>query len=166
MTQLTAQQLDEIQARADAATPGPWHLTDADTIVAPLTADEIADVWEPTQASRNGEFIENARTDVPALLNEVRRLRAELRIGTLWKCNVCGKDNHRDVCLICETDRPDPEPAEEQPAEACGKCKTPFDPSDTRFDGHARYYLTPFCKRCVDACHDNEIADHRCVICA
>ena len=56
--------------------------------------------------------------------------------------------------------------AKEQSAEACGKCRTAFDPSDTRFDGHARYYLTPYCKRCVDACHDNEIADHRCVICA
>jgi hypothetical protein len=55
--------------------------------------------------------------------------------------------------------------AKEQSAEACGKCRTAFDPADTRFDGHARYYLTPYCKRCVDACHDNEIADHRCVIC-
>jgi len=56
--------------------------------------------------------------------------------------------------------------AEEQSVEACGKCRAAFDPADTRFDGHARYYLTPYCKRCVDACHDNEIADHRCVICA
>jgi uncharacterized protein YukE len=56
--------------------------------------------------------------------------------------------------------------ADEQPAEACGKCKTPFDPDDTRFDGHARYHLTPYCRSCVDRCHDNEIADHRCVICA
>ncbi|KJK40251.1 hypothetical protein UK15_07835 [Streptomyces variegatus] len=54
---------------------------------------------------------------------------------------------------------------DEQPAEACGKCKTPFDPVDTRFDGAARYAQTPYCGRCVDACHDTEIADHRCVIC-
>ena len=51
-----------------------------------------------------------------ALLTEVRRLRAELRIGTLWKCHVCGKDNHRDVCLICETDRPDSETTEDESA--------------------------------------------------
>ncbi|MFD5697491.1 hypothetical protein [Streptomyces lasiicapitis] len=60
--------------------------------------------------------------------------------------------------------------ATEQPAveaaAACGKCKQPFDPADTRFDGHARHGLTDYCRRCVDACHDNEIADHRCVICA
>jgi hypothetical protein len=61
-------------------------------------------------------------------------------------------------------------PAEEQPAvvasEACGKCKRPFDPADTAFDGQARHYLTPYCRGCVDRCHDNESADHRCVICA
>ncbi|MFK0018238.1 hypothetical protein [Streptomyces sp. NPDC090798] len=51
-------------------------------------------------------------------------------------------------------------------SESCGKCKQPFDPADTRFDGRARYHLTPYCRGCVDRCHDNEIADHRCVICA
>ncbi|MGW3025832.1 hypothetical protein [Streptomyces sp. NPDC001221] len=50
-------------------------------------------------------------------------------------------------------------------AETCAKCRQPFDPADTRFDGHARYYLTGYCRRCVDLCHDNETADHRCVIC-
>ncbi|MFE3857810.1 hypothetical protein ACFXPN_42565 [Streptomyces griseorubiginosus] len=54
----------------------------------------------------------------------------------------------------------------QQQAEGCGKCKTPFDPTDARFDGHARYAETAYCRRCVDFCHDTEIADHRCVICA
>jgi hypothetical protein len=63
--------------------------------------------------------------------------------------------------------REDGAPVVEQPAaEACGKCKRPFDPADTRFDGRARYHLTPYCRGCVDRCHDNESADHRCVICA
>jgi hypothetical protein len=61
-------------------------------------------------------------------------------------------------------------PAEEQPAvaesETCGKCKQPFDPADTRFDGRGRYASTPWCRGGVDRCHDNESADHRCVICA
>lgn len=51
-------------------------------------------------------------------------------------------------------------------SEICGKCKKPFDLADTSRDGHNRFYLTPYCRRCVDACHDTEIADHRCVICA
>lgn len=84
---LTDEQLNEYEALHAAATPGPWHLTDADTIVAPLTADTIADVWEPTGTSRNGEFIETARTAVPALLAEVRRLQQQRRylIGQLAK---------------------------------------------------------------------------------
>jgi hypothetical protein len=48
----------------------------------------------------------------------------------------------------------------------CGKCRQPFDPTDARFDGRAQHKLTPFCRSCVDRCHDTEIADHRCVICA
>ncbi|MFD8805610.1 hypothetical protein [Streptomyces sp. NPDC059597] len=50
--------------------------------------------------------------------------------------------------------------------EECGRCRTPFDPADARFDGHARYNATPYCRRCVGRCHDTEIADHRCIICA
>ncbi|MFJ9037428.1 hypothetical protein ACIRF8_12675 [Streptomyces sp. NPDC102406] len=49
---------------------------------------------------------------------------------------------------------------------ACRKCRAPFDPGDTRVDGSAQHYNTPYCRGCVDRCHDNEIADHRCVICA
>jgi hypothetical protein len=39
----------------------------------------------------------------------VKVLEAELGIGPAWICPVCSKENHRRVCLICETDRPDPE---------------------------------------------------------
>lgn len=54
----------------------------------------------------------------------------------------------------------------EPPAEACGKCKTPFDPTDIRFvDSRARYRETPYCRSCVDRCHDSTDAFHRCVIC-
>lgn len=48
---------------------------------------------------------------------------------------------------------------------ACGKCRSPFDPADTRFDGAARYASTPYCRRCVDRCHESTDAFHRCVIC-
>src|SRR5688500_17020479 len=36
-------------------------------------------------------------------------------------------------------------PAAEEVA-ACGKCKQPFDPTDTRFDGRAQHKLTPYCR--------------------
>jgi hypothetical protein len=50
--------------------------------------------------------------------------------------------------------------------DACGYCRHPFDPADTRWDGQARYGDTPWCRACVDRCHDTEIADHRCPVCA
>ncbi|MHB8406220.1 MAG: hypothetical protein ACYDCJ_12435 [Gammaproteobacteria bacterium] len=62
--------LDAIEARANAATPGPWDTDEYDgglrsTVTAgPITSDEDYD------------FIAHARTDVPALIAEVRRLRA------------------------------------------------------------------------------------------
>lgn len=103
-------------------------------------------------------------------------LRAELRIegraplvGRYAGAGMRRAKNHDDLMIIepmllfPHGAAPAPE---EQPAEACGKCKTPFDPADTRFDGHSQYNATPYCRRCVDACHDTEIADHRCVICA
>lgn len=74
-----------------------------------------------------------------------------------WTCT----PEDGDLCPACAAAAR----SEEQPA-ACGKCKTPFDPTDTRHDGHAQKRDTPYCRRCVDLCHDNEIADHRCVICA
>ena len=73
---ITDQQLDEYDELCAAATPGPWAHTDSSAIVAPLSADKIADVWEPTGLSRNGDFIETARTAMPALIAEVRRLQA------------------------------------------------------------------------------------------
>ena len=56
------------------------------------------------------------------------------------------------------TDQPEPL--------VCGKCQKPFDETDTRFWGsRRRFKATPWCCACVDRCHDNESADHACVIC-
>jgi len=49
-------------------------------------------------------------------------------------------------------------------AQRCAKCRTPFDDANPRVDG--RSADAPYCRACVDNCHDNEITDHRCVICA
>ncbi|HET9326416.1 MAG TPA: hypothetical protein VFQ05_06585 [Candidatus Eisenbacteria bacterium] len=46
----------------------------------------------------------------------------------------------------------------------CGRCRQPFDSTDVRHDGHARYAATPFCRRCIDNCRDGS-AEHVCVIC-
>ncbi|MDX3249009.1 hypothetical protein [Streptomyces sp. ME18-1-4] len=188
MTQpLTAQQLDDIQARANAATPGPWERYEnyGPTFFANIRGSHLLGVGDfnfgvGEQAEADEEFVRHAPEDVRTLLAEVRRLRdrqlTEGEHSAAWHAveGAAGEEGadpgtilHAVLARLGITWPGTAAPkSEEQLAEACGKCKTPFVPADTRFDGHARYYLTPFCKRCVDACHDNEIADHRCVICA
>ena len=87
--------LDAIEARANAATPGPWTTERP----APLTEGPAAGLrpgvciaaTSPSKENRvyanppggqypsaDQRFIAHARTDVPALADEVRRLRAAL----------------------------------------------------------------------------------------
>lgn len=71
--------LEEIEARANAATPGPWEAFDNYI----STGDEIfADVHSSNpmygDASNDTQFIAHAREDVPSLLEEVKRLRSLL----------------------------------------------------------------------------------------
>lgn len=49
--------------------------------------------------------------------------------------------------------------------ENCGRCRQAFDPADARFDGRARHGETPWCRRCVDLCHESTDAFHVCPIC-
>lgn len=50
-------------------------------------------------------------------------------------------------------------------ADTCERCRRPFDYNDTRFDGRARQGTMPFCRSCVDRCHESNDAGHRCPIC-
>jgi hypothetical protein len=54
--------------------------------------------------------------------------------------------------------------ADEREKNRCQRCRRPFDQGDTAFDGRARHRDTPYCRGCVDACHDGS-AEHVCVIC-
>lgn len=102
----TEQQLDEIAAREQAATPGPWGFYDGETY-ADVAADleqtgpgsysyrekvarlEDENYWDdqahedhdeeraPEQMAANAAFIAHAREDVRVLLAEVRALRSE-----------------------------------------------------------------------------------------
>lgn len=83
---MTREELSAIEARAEAATPGPWRAdgnsprkvrdADGDTfarIELPpgSTADEIA------ASHATATFIAHARTDIPALIAHIRTLEAE-----------------------------------------------------------------------------------------
>ncbi|MFJ8538132.1 hypothetical protein [Streptomyces sp. NPDC093591] len=108
------------------------------------------------------------RTDdtvrVTLTAEEAEAVRDDL--GQIWASKISTAGDQLHSLLESVTTGGEDEPAVEQPAEVCGKCRRPFDPADTRFDGHAWHKQTPYCRACVDCCHDSEIADHRCVICA
>ena len=92
--------LDEIQARANAATPGPWTYDEGCGYVEvpPCGVIEFKPGWERSvhflaRVHNNhvegedglgfdGAFIAHARTDVPALVARVRELEAQL--DELW----------------------------------------------------------------------------------
>jgi hypothetical protein len=83
----------------------------------------------------------------------------------------CGADSDRmavfaaDVsCPDCLTIMREQDAAAAPAVPSCGACAVPFDPADTRFDGHARHGETSWCRSCIDRCHEGD-ADHRCPIC-
>ncbi|MGW2550634.1 hypothetical protein [Streptomyces sp. NPDC001635] len=65
-------------------------------------------------------------SELERLRARVAELEAELRIGAPWKCPTCSKDNNRDVCVICETDRPE---SEEEAAQSADKLTRRFAPT-------------------------------------
>ena len=99
---MTDQELNEIEARVNAATPGPWIAANRDEIHDKetrfdehgarigATANGIA-TMDCTNVENNRQFIVHARKDVPALLAEVRQLRAERDaiIQVLVLCDEC-----------------------------------------------------------------------------
>lgn len=167
---LTTQQLADITARADAATPGPW-CTDDWEIYQGAEYEPGLSMWigetcrgatTLEQDRADAEFVAAARSDVPALLAEVRRLKGQRKylIAQLAKRDAETGRADQAVAEFLKGDA-----AEELPAEACGKCEEPFDPADTRHDGRAQQEGTPYCRRCVDRCHESTDAFHVCTIC-
>ena len=86
--------LDEIKARAAAATEGPW-VNDSTEIGRPFPGTDTIDVWVAESCHPNGdgidgeadaEFIAHARTDVPTLVAAVEAVLElhALGIGDLF----------------------------------------------------------------------------------
>lgn len=93
---MTNKQLADIEARANAATPGPWNPSWDGSVLS--EHDNIADVWSNNPA--DCKFIAHAHEDIPLLLEEVKRLRklidehhvaGYVTAGTL--CTPCTMDN-------------------------------------------------------------------------
>jgi len=86
-SELTDEELDEIERRCSAARPAPWrsfvegrdHFGGSNMIRVTDDDDNQRDI-EPLGATvEDQDFIAHARQDVPRLVAEVRRLRALLR---------------------------------------------------------------------------------------
>lgn len=87
---MNEEELAQIEARLEAASPGPWTAAQngkpADVVRATIhddlgIAQAVTYDWErtpPGQAEANGEFIAHAREDIPVLIAEVRRLKAKV----------------------------------------------------------------------------------------
>lgn len=161
----------------------------------PLTVDaalvrlgqyrEHAITW--STASYNDDTERALYRIAEALAAEIERLRAEVagRVSVetaeaIWRAGVIagGEADQAagpavptplrwgldDVELGDAGDADDEDDAPEAPP-ACGKCRRPFDETDRRHDGHARAGDSPWCRRCVDRCHESTDFAHECVIC-
>lgn len=98
---MDAKQLAEIKARADAATPAPWEYTDNGFDGYISSKDSTFFIGgEPCEGrieqDADTEFIINARTDIPALVAEVERLKDDC--DTLIK----QRDEARQDCTVDE----------------------------------------------------------------
>ena len=84
---MTDEQLAEIEARANAATPGPWRVTNGHPSGTPravspvLKFDSLMRAGQPY--AENADFIAHARADIPALISALRA--AQARVAELEK---------------------------------------------------------------------------------
>lgn len=71
------QKLAEIEARADAATKGPWEIIGGNEYLTGLDV-HIGPSDEGGIRLRDAEFLAHARTDVPELLEIIRKQAAQI----------------------------------------------------------------------------------------
>ena len=95
--------LNEIEARTNAATEGPWELLgDGEYVSGPgiLVAPDDGGV-----TSADAEFIAAARTDVPALLDALEKvLRLHPRVVVLHADPEFGRMEDDAICGACIVD--------------------------------------------------------------
>lgn len=128
---MTDTELAEIEARANAATPGPWRVGHAETwhvfgdvgnpeLMAPACGRVLLRANEHYRHGHDMAFIAHARADVPALVAEVRRLRELVARAETWGniedwetgyrrslCPYCGGKCDNDIVPQYATHKPD-----------------------------------------------------------
>lgn len=75
---MNAEQLQAIKDRVDKATPGPWIIEESRFgSFNAASVDESYDLPACLMNNANAQFVTNAREDIPALVEEVKRLQNE-----------------------------------------------------------------------------------------
>lgn len=113
---MTEEELDHLRALCDAATPGPWEdgtamcCPDMGWVDGPKGKGTICPVYEAakrthTLDSNDAAFIAAARTALPALIEEVKRLRGLLReahreLSTIEAITVSPSDTDGLIALV------------------------------------------------------------------
>jgi hypothetical protein len=98
---MTEEELNAIEARANAATPGPWGEQD-ERIVSWQNPDEATWICDCSETEGSGDdmpFIAHARNDVPALMAHIRELK-RMFASESFKCTVCGnvvEELHKEI---------------------------------------------------------------------
>jgi len=97
---MTSLRLQEIRARAEAATPGPWtenpnwpgciHGPNGENVASDGDFSGVHD-------ANDSDFVANARTDIPDLLDEIDRLQALLKAERAWGKH-CSTIDAYDFC--------------------------------------------------------------------
>lgn len=75
---MTPEELTAIEQRANAATPGPWDYSPLGTIVFAGENTGVASLRMTGDNIANAAFVAGSRSDIPALLAEVRRLQKQI----------------------------------------------------------------------------------------
>ena len=90
-------QLAEIKERCEKATPGPWKVVEGKSFGVQSENKNIASCFR----TENEQFIAHSRTDIPELIAEVERLKAENRkivyCGQCASCT-CGETPYDMYC--------------------------------------------------------------------
>jgi hypothetical protein len=96
--------LDAIEARAEAATPGPWIVSGSvihSPIREPWDGKPNAVIVDAHIFEPNADFIAASRTDTPALVAELRAARADLGLVhlALQHDRDCEEEGEGECCL-------------------------------------------------------------------
>lgn len=83
---LTNEELENIERRCNAATPGPWisfwegrDHTSGESVIVRGDQGQYDDLYISPSTLADQDFIAHAREDIPALIDEVLRLKEILR---------------------------------------------------------------------------------------